>query len=121
MSKEDFIQGEGIVAEALPNATFRVEVPGQAELLLCHLSGKMRKHFIRVLPGDRVLFEMSPYDLTKGRITRRLKPGESGLAALDATEPAVALAPTEEPAPVQPTPPVQPEGETQTQAQDEEL
>lgn len=79
MAKEDFIQGEGIVIEALPNATFRVEVPGQADPLLCHLSGKMRKHFIRVLPGDRVLFEMSPYDLTKGRITRRLKPGESGL------------------------------------------
>ncbi len=77
MAKEDFILSEGVVSEALPNATFRVEVPGQAEPILCHLSGKMRKHFIRVLPGDRVIFEMSPYDLSKGRITRRLKPGES--------------------------------------------
>lgn len=79
MAKEDFIQQEGIVSEALPNATFRVEVKDSSELIFCHLSGKMRKNFIKVLPGDRVLFEMSPYDLTKGRITRRLKPGEVGV------------------------------------------
>lgn len=79
MAKEDFIQDEGIVIEALPNANFRVGVASHNEPLLCHLSGKMRKNFIRVLPGDRVLFEMSPYDLTKGRITRRLKPGEEGI------------------------------------------
>lgn len=77
MAKEDFILSEGTVVEALPNATFRVEVAGQADLIFCHLSGKMRKNFIKVLPGDRVIFEMSPYDLTKGRITRRLKPGET--------------------------------------------
>lgn len=77
MAKEDFILSEGVVTESLPNAMFRVEVAGQTELLLCHLSGKMRKNFIKVLPGDRVIFEMSPYDLSKGRITRRLKPGES--------------------------------------------
>lgn len=76
MAKEDFILSEGVVVEALANANFRVEVAGQPDLILCHLSGKMRKHFIKVLPGDRVIFEMSPYDLSKGRITRRLKPGE---------------------------------------------
>lgn len=80
MAKEDFILAEGVIAESLPNVTFRVEVAGQPDLLLCHLSGKMRKHKIRVLPGDRVIFEMSPYDLTKGRIIRRLKPDEPGLA-----------------------------------------
>lgn len=77
--REDFIQEEGVVSESLANALFRVEVAGQAEPILCHLSGKMRKFFIKVLPGDRVIFDMSPYDLTKGRITRRLKPGEPGL------------------------------------------
>jgi len=77
MAKEDFILSEGMVIEALPNATFRVEIDGQGDLIFCHLSGKMRKNFIKVLPGDRVMFEMSPYDLTKGRITRRLKPGET--------------------------------------------
>ena len=79
MARDEFIIDEGVVLEALPNATFRVEVAGQAELIFCHLSGKMRKNFIKVLPGDRVLFEMSPYDLSKGRITRRLKPGEVGI------------------------------------------
>lgn len=87
MAKEDFIQQEGTVVEALPNAMFRVEVPGQAEPVLCHLSGKMRKNFIKVLPGDRVLYEMSPYDLSKGRITRRLKPGESFLEPTEPTPP----------------------------------
>ncbi len=92
MAKEDFILSEGVVAESLPNATFRVEVAGHPDLLLCHLSGKMRKHFIRVLPGDRVIFEMSPYDLTKGRITRRLKPDEPGLAQQQAIAAADAAA-----------------------------
>lgn len=99
MAKEDFIQEEGVVIEALPNAMFRIEVPGMAEPILGHLSGKMRKHFIKVLPGDRVLFEMSPYDLSKGRITRRLKPGESYLqptSSPEATE--AAASSTEEPA-----------------------
>ncbi len=91
MSKEDFIQDEGVVSESLPNATFRVEVAGQTDLILCHLSGKMRKNFIRVLPGDRVIFEMSPYDLTKGRIIRRLKPGET--RAVDQPTPQVEVAP----------------------------
>jgi translation initiation factor IF-1 len=99
MAKEDFILAEGVVAEALPNATFRVEIAGQSDLLLCHLSGKMRKHFIRVLPGDRVIFEMSPYDLTKGRITRRLKPDEPGLNQPAAIEPVEeVVAPAETPA-----------------------
>lgn len=101
MAKEDFIQEEGIVIEALPNAMFRIEVPGHAEPILGHLSGKMRKFFIKVLPGDRVIFDMSPYDLTKGRITRRLKPGEPGLRAQESETPveeAVATDATEAPA-----------------------
>jgi translation initiation factor IF-1 len=79
MPKEDFIQAEGVVTEALPNAMFRIEILDTDEIILGHLSGKMRKNFIKVLPGDRVLFDMSPYDLSKGRITRRLKPGEEGI------------------------------------------
>jgi translation initiation factor IF-1 len=106
MPKEDFIQAEGIITEALPNAMFRVEVEGQQELLLCHLSGKMRKNFIKVLPGDKVIFEMSPYDLSKGRITRRLKPGESLAQYTNGPTP-----PTPEPTPG-PTTPVQPEEST---------
>lgn len=85
MAKEDFIEAEGVVIEALPNAMFRVELEGQPEPILCHLSGKMRKYFIRVLPGDRVLFEMSPYDLTRGRITRRLRLDEVRTAPLPET------------------------------------
>lgn len=103
MSKEDFIQSEGQVVEALPNATFRVEIAGQPELIFCHLSGKMRKNYIKVLPGDRVIFEMSPYDLTKGRITRRLKPGETmeqyQLGGNGAGQPILPVAPIE---PVEP-------------------
>lgn len=91
MAKEDFIQAEGNITEALPNAMFRIEVEGYPEPILGHLSGKMRKYFIKVLPGDRVIFEMSPYDLTKGRITRRLRPGEVGIVieaeAAEETEP----------------------------------
>ena len=61
---------DGTVVESLPNATFRVKL-GEGHVVLAHLSGKMRKHFIKVLPGDRVTVELSPYDLTKGRITYR--------------------------------------------------
>lgn len=64
---------EGTVIEALPNATFRVEVGQPDKVLLCHLSGKMRLHHIRVMPGDRVKIQTTPYDATKGRITYRIK------------------------------------------------
>ena len=76
MSKADVIEVEGIVREALPNATFKVEIgsgQGQKHEILAHISGKLRMHFIRILPGDKVTVEMSPYDLTKGRITWRSK------------------------------------------------
>ena len=72
MSKQDVIEVEGIVKEALPNATFQVEIPG-GHMILAHFSGKLRMYFIRILPGDKVTLEMSPYDLTKGRITWRSK------------------------------------------------
>jgi translation initiation factor IF-1 len=73
MTKEkDVIELEGKVTEALPNALFRVEVE-TGQLILAHVSGKIRKHFIRILPGDRVKVELSPYDLTRGRITFRMK------------------------------------------------
>ena len=72
MSKEDVIEVEGTVVEAMPNAMFRVEIQGGHQLL-AHISGKLRMNFIRILPGDRVTLEMSPYDLTKGRITWRSK------------------------------------------------
>ena len=72
MSKQDVIEVEGIVKEALPNAMFRVEIQGGHQLL-AHISGKLRMNFIRILPGDKVTLEMSPYDLTKGRITWRSK------------------------------------------------
>jgi len=70
MPKEDAIRVEGTVKEALPNAMFRVELPN-GHKVLAHVSGKMRMHFIRILPGDRVTLEISPYDLTKGRIVYR--------------------------------------------------
>jgi translation initiation factor IF-1 len=70
--KDDVIEVEGVVVEALPNAMFRVELPNKHRVL-AHVSGRMRKHFIRILPGDRVLVELSRYDLTKGRITYRFK------------------------------------------------
>ena len=70
MSKEDVIEIEGTVVESLPNAQFRVELPNGHQLL-AHISGKLRMNFIRILPGDKVTLEMSPYDLTKGRITWR--------------------------------------------------
>jgi translation initiation factor IF-1 len=72
MPKKEAIEVEGIVVEALPNAMFRVELPNGHEVL-AHISGKIRMHYIRVLPGDKVLIELSPYDLTRGRITYRLK------------------------------------------------
>lgn len=72
MSKEDIIEVEGTVVEAMPNAMFRVEIQGGHQLL-AHISGKLRMNFIRILPGDKVTLEMSPYDLTKGRITWRSK------------------------------------------------
>lgn len=72
MSKEDMIEVEGTVVEALPNAMFRVEIQNGHQLL-AHISGKLRMNFIRILPGDKVTVEMSPYDLSKGRITWRTK------------------------------------------------
>jgi translation initiation factor IF-1 len=72
MVKEERIEFEGTVIEALPNAMFRVEIDGGHEVL-AYVSGKMRTRFIRILPGDKVKLELSPYDLTKGRITYRLK------------------------------------------------
>ena len=72
MSKEDIIELEGVVVEAMPNATFKVEIPG-GHVILAHISGKLRMNFIRILPGDKVTVEMSPYDLTRGRITWRSK------------------------------------------------
>jgi translation initiation factor IF-1 len=72
MPKKEAIEVEGTVVEALPNAMFRVELPNKHHVL-AHISGKIRMHYIRVLPGDKVLIELSPYDLTRGRITYRLK------------------------------------------------
>ncbi len=72
MPKKEAIEVEGIVVEALPNAMFRVELPN-GHKVLAHISGKIRVHYIRVLPGDKVLIELSPYDLSRGRITYRLK------------------------------------------------
>ncbi|HPF35203.1 translation initiation factor IF-1 [bacterium] len=72
MAKEEGITVEGTVTEALPNAMFRVELEN-GHMVLAHVSGKMRMHFIRILPGDKVTVELSPYDLTRGRITYRYK------------------------------------------------
>ena len=72
MSKEEAIQVEGVVMEALPNAMFRVELEN-GHKILAHVAGKMRMHFIRILPGDKVTVELSPYDLTRGRITFRIR------------------------------------------------
>lgn len=70
--KEDTIEVDGIIGETLPNAMFRVEIEG-GHIVLAHISGRMRMHFIRILPGDSVKVELSPYDLTRGRITSRYK------------------------------------------------
>lgn len=72
MDKEEAVEVEATVTETLPNAMFRVELENGHEVL-AHISGKMRKHFIRILPGDRVRVELSPYDLSRGRIVYRLK------------------------------------------------
>ncbi|MES0445262.1 MAG: translation initiation factor IF-1 [Desulfobacterales bacterium] len=72
MSKEEPIKVEGIVLKTLPNAMFKVELENKHEVL-AHISGKMRMHFIKILPGDKVTVELSPYDLSRGRITYRSK------------------------------------------------
>jgi translation initiation factor IF-1 len=72
MSKEDVIEVEGTVVEAMPNTMFKVELENGHQVL-AHISGKLRMHFIRILPGDKVTLELSPYDLTRGRITWRGK------------------------------------------------
>ncbi len=72
MAKEDVIEVEGNVLEALPNATFKVELENK-HVITAHISGKLRMNYIKILPGDKVTVEMSPYDLTKGRITWRAK------------------------------------------------
>ena len=72
MAKEEAIVVEGVVLEPLPNAMFKVELES-GHKILAHISGKMRMHYIRILPGDKVTVELSPYDLTKGRITYRKK------------------------------------------------
>jgi translation initiation factor IF-1 len=71
MSKDDAIRVEGAVLESLPNAMFRVQLEN-GEVVICTISGKMRKHFIRILPRDKVVVELSPYDLEKGRIVYRM-------------------------------------------------
>ena len=72
MSKEDVLEVEGTILEALPNAQFKVEL-SNGHQILAHISGKLRMNYIRILPGDKVTVEMSPYDLTRGRITWRTK------------------------------------------------
>ena len=72
MAKDDVIELEGTVVESLPNTTFRVDI-GNGHIILAHISGKLRMNFIRILPGDEVTVQMSPYDLTRGRITWRSK------------------------------------------------
>ncbi|MDY2842504.1 MAG: translation initiation factor IF-1 [Treponema sp.] len=71
MAKEEAIEVEGIVKEALPNTMFRVELKNGGHMIMAHLSGKMRKHFIRIVPGDTVKVALSPYDLNRGRIIFR--------------------------------------------------
>ncbi|HAK88086.1 MAG: translation initiation factor IF-1 [Nitrospirae bacterium GWC2_46_6] len=72
MSKEENIELQGTIVETLPNAMFRVQLEN-GQIILAYVSGKMRMHFIKILPGDKVTVEVSPYDLTKGRITYRFK------------------------------------------------
>ena len=73
MAKQDAITVTGLITEALGNSIFRVELDNIDNAIICHISGKMRQNYIRIMPGDRVEVEMSPYDLTKGRIVKRLK------------------------------------------------
>ena len=72
MAKDDMIEVEGVVTESLPNTTFHVDI-GNGHIILVHISGKLRMNFIRILPGDKVTVQMSPYDVTRGRITWRSK------------------------------------------------
>ena len=72
MAKDDMIEVEGVVTESLPNTTFHVDI-GNGHIILANISGKLRMNFIRILPGDKVTVQMSPYDLTRGRITWRSK------------------------------------------------
>ena len=72
MAKKEAIEVEGVVAQSLPNAMFRVDL-ANGHRVLAHISGRIRVHYIRILPGDRVLIELSPYDLSRGRITYRFK------------------------------------------------
>ena len=72
MAKDDMIEVEGVVTESLPNTTFHVDI-GNGLIILAHISGKLRMNFIRILPGDKVTVQMSPYDVTRGRITWRSK------------------------------------------------
>ncbi len=72
LAKDDVIELEGTVVESLPNTTFRVDI-GNGHIILAHISGKLRMNFIRILPGDKVTVQMSPYDVTRGRITWRSK------------------------------------------------
>ena len=76
MAKQGSILQDGTITEALSNAMFRVELENE-HVITAHISGKMRMHYIKILPGDRVKLEMSPYDLTKGRIIYRYRPGET--------------------------------------------
>ena len=76
MAKEEPIVVEGVVLETLPNAMFKVELENKHQVL-AHISGKMRMHFIKILPGDKVTVELSPYDLTRGRVTFRSKGGKN--------------------------------------------
>ncbi|GAC1403087.1 MAG: translation initiation factor IF-1 [Pyrinomonadaceae bacterium] len=71
MAKDDLIPAEGVIVDKLPNAFFKVKLDGSDHVVLAQISGKMRKNFIKILPGDRVTVELSPYDLTRGRITYR--------------------------------------------------
>lgn len=82
MAKEEAIEMEGVVIESLPNTNFRVKLDN-GHVINAHISGKMRKNYIRILLGDRVTVQLTPYDLTKGRITFRSKDGSSKLAASD--------------------------------------
>ena len=72
MAKDDMIEVEGVVTESLPNTTFHVDI-GNGPIILAHISGTLRMNFIRILPGDKVTVQMSPYDVTRGRITWRSK------------------------------------------------
>lgn len=71
-TNREVILAEGEVAESLPNTTFRIILDGSRQKVLCYLSGRMRRHYIKIIPGDRVQMELSPYNLERGRITRRL-------------------------------------------------